>query len=619
MFHGFITLICFYFCFCVSTLNGLNREYDTTGPRCNMHLQPFIKRSELNPNLLYLIPAVGGICHYIDDKNQARACPGPSIYQGYYDPDYRKYRRHLNRHLEYCDKNKDCRCYWPECSQKAAEINDLAYKLFNKLLCYTELYQLYYDQDIQFEFLEIPTFLELHGLTIAFIARQFHFSDYIQVCQDIEDYAIRKFDSKNTSKIKDKLEDILATLYPKFLELYKDCLSKHRNPEIEQEIRFMKLLVNDISGLKILEASSKNVFSHQSEFLLEQGVIFNNLLLYNKAIETLTHAIVLNPTNRNAYIERAIAYFETDQLILALQDYQKAKNLNPAFSFYKKNTNSDTLKAIYVPENKLSFSQGLLMGTIAGGHIGITEIVPSLLSCCRGILNGLWAFACAPVEVSEEMIDTAYALGEYISSTSKEEYLQFVVPELKDLSTMWEKLDDHGKGHGIGYLIGKYGFEIFAPCTTIKGINKLKAAKRANTMLTLENCAVSSEKKAKVVEKSLKYVDARNKVLITAEKGKILTRSSNIQYHVLQKKHAWDKVINLSGNVGEDFKKVALLLEESAILSEKNFLVSEVFAEGKVIRSDYKKIINGHEIMATFETYIDTNQTFLKDAWVVTK
>jgi hypothetical protein len=30
----------------------------------------------------------------------------------------------------------------------------------------------------------------------------------------------------------------------------------------------------------------------------------------------------------------------------------------------------------------------------------------------------------------------------------------------------------------------------------------------------------------------------------------------------MQEKHAWDKVITLSGNVQEDFKKVTLFLEE---------------------------------------------------------
>lgn len=64
---------------------------------------------------------------------------------------------------------------------------------------------------------------------------------------------------------------------------------------------------------------------------------------------------------------------------------------------------------------------------------------------------------------------------------------------------------------------------------------------------------------------------------------------------------------------------MALLLEENGILSEKYFLESEKFSYGKIIRTDYKKMINGHEIRASFETYVENNQTFLKDAWVITK
>lgn len=60
-------------------------------------------------------------------------------------------------------------------------------------------------------------------------------------------------------------------------------------------------------------------------------------------------------------------------------------------------------------------------------------------------------------------------------------------------------------------------------------------------------------------------------------------------------------------------------MEENGILSEKNLLESEKFLHGKIIRTDYKKMINGHEISATFETYVENNQTFLKDAWVITK
>jgi len=44
-------------------------------------------------------------------------------------------------------------------------------------------------------------------------------------------------------------------------------------------------------------------------------------------------------------------------------------------------------------------------------------------------------------------------------------------------------------------------------------------------------------------------------------------------------------------------------------------------AQKQVLRKmfGYQKTINGHKVQAIFETYVDTNQTFLQDTWVITK
>lgn len=149
----------------------------------------------------------------------------------------------------------------------------------------------------------------------------------------------------------------------------------------------------------------------ESQVLLQQGFLFNNLLLYKDSISILSKAIKINPSNTDAYIERAFAYFETNQLSLALKDYEKAKKLMVVFS-------EVGAKGLYSPENKIEFSKGLLSGVIKGAKISTVEFVPSILSSCRGILNGLWAFVCSPIEISKEMTNTAYALGEFVSRNS---------------------------------------------------------------------------------------------------------------------------------------------------------------------------------------------------------
>lgn len=362
-----------------------------------------------------------------------------------------------------------------------------------------------------------------------------------------------------------------------------------------------------------------------SDVYLTHGVTYNDLNLYKEAIKNLNQAIQLNPYNRDAYIERALAYFETDQLPSALKDYESAKKLTVVPPFKLEDRQAIFGSAIYVPENRTEFSKGLVSGTLEGAKDSVKEFVPSLLSCCRGILNGLWAFVCSPIEVSQEMINTAYEIGEFINHHNTEECLQCVVPELRELSNSWKKLNDRSKGEGIGFIIGKYGVDIFAPLGVVKGakgINSVRALKRANTMCTLESCAASPAKQAIIVEESIKRAALREALVIEAtNNGKILIKNSNVQYHVMQKKHAWDKVIQLSGNVEEDFQKVITLLEKNNVTDQKNLvkIVKHKNPSINITFSEYKLTINEFDLRIFFDNHLETGESFLKNAWVSIK
>jgi hypothetical protein len=197
-----------------------------------------------------------------------------------------------------------------------------------------------------------------------------------------------------------------------------------------------------------------------------------------------------------------------------------------------------------------------------------------------------------------------------------------VVPELRDLSISWNSFSDFSRGQKIGFIIGKYGIDIFAPLGALKGVSKVKALKRANTMCTLEVCAASEAKRAKILEESLKRVTARESLIAGASKsGKILVKNSNVQYHVMQEKHAWEKVIKMSGNVEEDFKAAVCFLEENAVICKECLVRESTFHQNKIkiVRYDYEKLINGYNVNASCELYLETNLTFLQDAWVITK
>ena len=243
--------------------------------------------------------------------------------------------------------------------------------------------------------------------------------------------------------------------------------------------------------------------------LLQVAVSYNDQLLYGRAITALSSAITKFSSwysapnclreargnkedsyyveaQRNAFAERALAYFETDQLALALKDYEAAKKLTirpmcPLITPLRKGGGG-----LYIPKHKIEFSRGLIAGTVAGAKVSVEEFLPSLFGCCKGILNGLWAFACAPDEVSEEFMVAAYSVGEFVFTHRADETIQHLIPEIKELALSWNILDDYGRGEKIGYIIGKYGVDVFSSGALVKGVNKVRALKRANTMLTME-------------------------------------------------------------------------------------------------------------------------------------
>lgn len=568
---------------------------------------------------------------------------------------------HSDCELDETYQNYDCYCLCPEYSEEAAEIKDTAYILFCDLISTTALSNLIEDEQVQRELVgNTSCFLNIHELARSFVDQRFRFSYYYHVCHTIENFAISKYEERETAIIKDSLQDILEALYPKFFALYTSCYKNHPTPEIDREILFIKLLVNDISGLETtifssdsMSDSSKTQNSYdvgdsmvanlqsasvpgeldtpvvlrvdylqsspESDFFLLQGAFYNDNLLYQEAIKVLTLAIQFNPNNREAYIERATAYFETNQLPLALDDYKSAKNLTIVPPLKPGNHDAMMMGKLYIPENKIEFCKGLVSGIIDGAKVSVVEFVPSIFSCCRGISNGLWAFVCSPIDVSNEMVNTAYAIGEYIYYHSTEECLHCVVPELKELSLTWGNLNDYFRGQKIGYIIGKYGVDIFGPIGTWSGVQKVRALKRANTMITLESCASSEVKQMKILEESVKRATLRETIISNSIKnGKILVRDSNTQFHIMQPKHAWDKLVKITGNVEEDCKKVIKLLEENQIFLEK-YRLRQVQDFQNFIRYDHQMVINGHEVRAVFNKNLETGEIFLNDAWLITK
>lgn len=668
------------------TFSYLDMDYYSIGAAptflCVKHFKEYYKEykhfpSSIPDKLLKFIPETGPICEY------SANCGRKSVVSGYLDPEIQKYSTHFHQFLVYCSTNQECNCYWPEYSNKADYIHEMAFLLFRDLIFTTVLSDIVvfddpYDSDEEICGTEFSDFFPVRlydeeFMATAIIKHLFKFSDYYRVCVDIENYSKLKFNIEDCAKIKNKLEDILEALIPQFFELYSDCLIKHPNQEIEQEVLFIKLVTNQLyvfndnsifkkmyaksdyiisdlltanlpanirgqkKQLSSIEQNKNNKypfhsikttcsdplpFSAQSEIFLQQGTLLNNLLLYHEAIECLNQSIKLNSSNRNAYIERAAAYFELDQLSLALQDYNLAKKLTHISLFSEKKTKAleacRSNEIMYTPNNFLDFSKGISFGVLEGSKVAAIEFIPSIYQSLRGLSSGLWAFACSPQEVSSELLSTAYQLGVYISSNDVQKCLEFVIPEINDLSLTWKTCNDYERGTKIGFIIGKYGIDIFIS-SGFKAISKVQALKRANSMLTLEVCASSKVKQALIAEESAKIACAREKLVKNAtKKRKILIRNPNVQYHIMQKKHDWEKIIKITGNLETDFKKVVKLLEENKVFLEK-YREKIIEYNKNFLRYDHKKRINGFEVQVIFNKNLETGEMFLNDAWVITK
>jgi len=101
----------------------------------------------------------------------------------------------------------------------------------------------------------------------------------------------------------------------------------------------------------------------------------------------------------------------------------------------------------------------------------------------------------------------------------------------------------------------------------------------------------------------------------SAKTGKVIVQDANKIPHVMQKKHAWEKLINLTGNQTDDFAKVVSLLEENNILAHAKHL--KTGPEGlKILHC--KVAIQEHTVEAFFVEY-PTKEVFLTNSYVKTR
>lgn len=136
---GELTIIYFNQDACLNCL-----EYKLT----NQSIAEFPKKNDLLTTLKqyeHLIPP-----NRLNYNNSSNSCSigypniclfdkGKKIYKGYFDIYRNRYFDQFERYMEFLSHNPECKYFWPEISDMAAEINDIAYDSFYFLIEKTQL------------------------------------------------------------------------------------------------------------------------------------------------------------------------------------------------------------------------------------------------------------------------------------------------------------------------------------------------------------------------------------------------------------------------------------------------------------------------------------------------
>lgn len=336
----------------------------------------------------------------------------------------------------------------------------------------------------------------------------------------------------------------------------------------------------------------ENLHQIRGEYALDRQYYEQALYDFNKVIET-------NPSNSDAYLSRASAYERIGDYPAAITDYRH-------YLATAKHTWDCTI------DFSVGFTKGFAIGIKdAGVELGgfVADVVIH------------------PINTSADIWKSCTLLRELATSAEWSTIGGALSPDAHKLITSWDTLSMKERGEYAGHAFGKHGGDFFIPGATskvvsaglseIKQLGKIcKIVKNAERSLVLEG--LIEEGAAVAAKGDIALSKFTNPIKIK----KFSINNLNVRPHVLQEKHAWDKLVKITGNIEEDFNQVIKLLEESKIIQQKPKSKPVLYPKGsnpKIIRSDYQIEINGHQVQAVFSTNIETGESFLYNAWVVTE
>ncbi len=411
-------------------------------------------------------------------------------------------------------------------------------------------------------------------------ANGFDVVSFLQYEEELLSNTLQELQGANDfAKLQDKFDDVYKTCNYLLKKIFIYCLENHQVEGIlvrnALEAFFQKEYFEAIDWLRqlliILEGQSFSPTDVSKVYLLT-GQLQSEYGQYAEAIQSLTQAIIKSPDEREAYLERATAYFELGDFEKAIEDYLHI------------NIDSTSRQADLNWQQATEIGLGIGSGILKGIVQGSSEFLPEILNSLHGFSRGLWACCTHPIGASTAFVNASLSCIEYIKTHSSEEMIALLVPELRELLEQFDQLKDFQKGQAIGQVIGKYGIDIFLAQGSVKIIRGYRELKRANQTMTLE-ALTNPKERQKILQEATSYWAHREQTL----------KSSNLKIQ-------WDK----QGKHLEGHKNYTLEENKSILKhSDPNELVKKYAGKGiKVSHSDtfpgqpgYKEVVDFNEFI----------------------
>jgi len=429
---------------------------------------------------------------------------------GYFRKWNQKYIHFFKHFLQYSSENQECHCFWPECNVSALNANNQVYKLFKDLadknLISPEFSSFWKAHLIQSNYNEVNVLDEeyypnSHGMASSLVTYTFFYSQYHQVLLSIASF-IDSNELLGNSRAIDRIYSTLENLRNRFSNMYNRCLRFHPNPKIAYERGLLKMhsgdtegALIDISRLMHMAESPmhQNNITITSDMYQQEGQLYADLGIYDKAITALTEAIRLDPNNRGAYFSRAQAYFESGQFDQSLSDYLNSQD-------------STDIKPKLKPP--LDVKNAIVNGLLEGCKESAINFCPSLCASAYGLGTSLWVLAEHPIDSTIVFMNACYEISKNtwdFYRNIKWEDIENCSLELERLHGNYNRLSDVEKAHLTAYTIGKFGVNVFAGSTAVKSFTAYKKMKDANKLCNLEAMALSPANKDLILTSAQKH------------------------------------------------------------------------------------------------------------------